>query len=74
MLKTKCKCKILFASATFHNQDDLSISLLLFDDKLQQLYNIYKEQNYNIESSENVSSLQEDVIIELTLTVEATLS
>ena len=50
------------------------INLLLFDDKLQQLYNIYKEQNYNIESSENVSSLQEDVIIELTLTVEATLS
>ena len=72
MLKTKCKCKILFASATFHNQDDLSISLLLFDDKLQQLYNIYKEQNYNIEI--NRKRLHEDVIIELILTVEATLS
>ena len=71
MLKTKCKER-LFASATFHNQDDLSISLLLFDDKLQQLYNIYKEQNYNIEIKRK--RLHEDVIIELILTVEATLS
>ena len=48
------------------------INLLLFDDKLQQLYNIYKEQNYNIEI--NRKRLHEDVIIELILTVEATLS
>ncbi|CAB3995563.1 Hypothetical predicted protein [Paramuricea clavata] len=48
-----------------------TISLLLFEDKLKQLYHIYTSQVAG-GSTESFESLDDDSIIEFLLTVEAT--
>jgi hypothetical protein len=50
-----------------------TISLLLFEDKLKQLYHIYTSQVVG-GSTESFESLDDDSIIEFLLTVEATVS
>ena len=65
-LKSKC-IQHLMANVMFGKADS-TVSLLLFDDKLKQLHNIYKRQT-NIE--ETLDNLDDDTLMEFLLTVEA---
>lgn len=61
-LKTKCKQRVL-ATVLFAN----GVSTVMFDDKLRQLHNIFRETN----SSKEFSQLDDDELCEVILTVEA---
>ena len=49
-------------------QADSTVSLLLFDDKLKQLHDIYKRQT---NTEETFDSVDDDTIMKFLLTVEA---
>jgi hypothetical protein len=67
-LKEKCRQRFT-AKALFKNDKDEAISLLLFDDKLKQLVQIYEQQN-NMQAI-NCSTLDDDTWMEILLTVNA---
>ena len=66
-LKPKCSQRLL-ANTLFQNNGEAT-SLLLFDDKLKQLYEVYQGQTDDEKSFE---SLDDDSLMEFLLTVEAT--
>ena len=66
-LKSKCPQRLL-ANTLFQNNGEAT-SLLLFDDKLKQLYEVYQGQTDDEKSFE---SLDDDSLMEFLLTVEAT--
>ena len=67
-LKSKC-IQRLMANVMFGKADS-TVSLLLFDDKLKQIHNIYKRQTNTEETFDN---LDDDTLMEFLLTVEASL-
>ena len=66
-LKSKCPQRLL-ANTLFQNNGEAT-SLLLFDDKLKQLYEVYQGQTDDEKSFER---LDDDSLMEFLLTVEAT--
>ena len=67
-MKNKCKQRFL-ASVLFKDKDEKSsITLLLFDDKLQ-LFEIFKEDSTTPDLDFN--SIDDDMLIEVLLTVDA---
>lgn len=67
-LKDKCKQRFT-AKVLFKDDKNEAVSLLLFDDKLKQLVQIYEQQN-NVESV-NCTTLDDDTWMEILLTVNA---
>ena len=65
-LKVRCEQRML-ADVLFKNEGKLE-NLMLFDDKLKQLYEIYQEQT---NTPNNLETLDDDDIMEFLLTVEA---
>jgi hypothetical protein len=68
-LKDKCRQRFT-AKVLFKDDKDEAISLLLFDDKLKQLVQIYEQQN-SMETVINCSTLDDDTWMEILLTVNA---
>lgn len=68
-MKNKCKQRFL-ASVLFKDKDEKSsTTLLLFDDKLQQLFEIFKGDSTTPDLDFN--SIDDDMLIEVLLTVDA---
>ena len=67
-LKTKCRNKIMASILTITGKD--TVSLIIFDDTIKQLYTIKREQDADFQ--EEFADLNDDDITEVILTVEAT--
>lgn len=68
-MKTKCKQQLLVSVLFEEKEDKSTTTLLLFDDKLKQLVTIYNEDNG---CAINIDSIDEDMLTEIILTVNAT--
>lgn len=69
LTQLKSKCKERFFASVIFSKGGSTISLLLFDDKLRKLHQLYNQQN-NLE--QEFTSLNDDGLVELVLTVQAT--
>ena len=67
-LKTKCPYKIMASILTITGKD--TVSLIIFDDTIKQLYTIKREQDADFQ--EEFADLDDDDITEVIITVEAT--
>ena len=68
MAQLKSKCVQRLMANVMFGKADSTVSLLLFDDKLKQLHDIYKRQT---NTEECFDSVDDDTIMECLLTVEA---
>ncbi|XP_028417728.1 uncharacterized protein LOC114542249 isoform X2 [Dendronephthya gigantea] len=68
LTQLKKKCKERFLANVLFQDGTSTTTLLLFDDKLQQLFNIYKEQNT---CDSEFEGIDDDFLMEILLTVEA---
>lgn len=68
-LKNRCTTR-LYANVMFSFEQTSTVSLVLFDDKLQSLYQLFIQQNPHF--TKEFSSLDYDELMEIILTVQAT--
>ena len=64
------KCQKRFLASLLFTKDKENISVQIFDDKIQELYTLYKEQN-DPTSTKPVDDLDDDELMEVLLTVKA---
>ena len=69
MTQLKSKCVQRLMANILFKKEYSTVSLLLFDDKLKQLHDIYKHQTH---IEEDFEILDDDDLMEFLLTVEAT--